>query len=510
MSNQINSDDSSLLARMWVERLTRKREHLNIMLFGVVGTFLVSVIQLIIGANFLVISSAAFCALIVTWAIARDPRRIEGWFSAAVFFQLFGFALIYKTLTLVPFEDGLLEVGKTMFLGTLVVCAGLGAALVARKLSHRTEGTVGKEYRDFRLWSTLGVILLAIGELSIYASYFVNLGGFSSGGFAPFTQFAIAGSIFLSAAAARKGRVFDWRIGLVLGLAVVDTLIFNAKGNTIFRVAGYFIATMAGNLSVRSKLRVVGACFVMLLFADRVLFPAVHLMRAQGFRDAPISERIAIISTVLVGDYKWEDVRLNEGDIWVENLRFIPTDSLFMARFGSLAYLDITVHFGEPGSYKISFLDFAKGCVVKAIPGPWSPGKEYTQLSDKIWETLDSRMNSNGFVTMGSFASARLLFGNIYGLVAVVVLWITLLWLFIHFYGCDVRLPLVQFVIVGVFYQLIDTDIENISVYLMRLFWQDLAVFILVIWAAKKLHGINQMDVGLRRIHAGSRPNWER
>lgn len=459
----------------------------RVVILGVVLVVLLSLAQIYLEADPIVILLAAASALVVAALLAGRPYDFGSWFVAFAFFQLFGFAWIYKSLLLIPLDAGLLKPVPSMVWGFLLVL-GAGGAAAASKLRQKPSYVLHRYYGEPARWVALGWLLFALGELSLYASFFVNRNsGSFFGGFAPLVGFTTTGLVLLANSAVGKGRIIDFRVTAVLVLAVVDGLLFNSKSSTVFQCAAVVLAVMLGPVSRFRKVVLLVAAVAVLVFADRVMFPAIHAMRGTRLRSAstPLEERMTIIRDTFTGvGNKWEDTASYEGNIFLEKHQFIPGSSLFIRRFGALGNLDITLKYGDPGSSHITPAAFVRSVLSKVVPGPLSPGKDYYHSqADKLWIQMDQRMEGGiSNATMGSFPSARLIFGEWEGFVLTIGVWLVMLWVWRCFYGSDVRNPLVQSLLVTVAFTVLDLDIEGLAINLVRLAWQNIAILALAGW----------------------------
>jgi hypothetical protein len=453
------------------------------LLLGLVLLVALVFVHISLGANLAVLALAAASALVVLALLWARPYDLGSWFAAFVFFQLFGAVWIYKSWLLIPLEDGLLRPVPSMGWGLLLVLAAAGAAL-ASNLGQKQSCALKRYYGDPARWAALGWILFATGELSLFGAHVANYGSQQTmGAFGPFGKFTTAGLVLLANSAARRGRAIDWRIAVVLAFAVVDALLSGAKSTMVFQAGAVLFAVLLAPGPRFKQAALLVACVAALVFADRVIFPAIHVLRAENYRDMSLRDRMTMVDDALsAGVHKWAETAEDDVTIASSNRRFFPSDSLFMRRFSALRYVDTTIAFGEAGSAQLTPAAFLQNCVSKALPGPLSPGKEYFQHADKLWIQMDPNMEGISNETMGCFPSARLIFGEWEGFALTAGVWALTLWIFRFFYGSNLRDPLVQFLIVALFYTMVEGDLETHFITLMRLCWQDIATFAVAGW----------------------------
>jgi len=452
---------------------------------GVISTVFISAAQAILGCNLFVLLVAASSAILVTILLAAAPTRLGSWFTAVVFFQLFGVAWIYKTLILVPFDDGLLQPTLSMFLGLLAVTIAASVA-VSNRVLRPSANLLDRFYGDSRTWAISGLLLFGLGEMATYASYLINVVGASNfGGFGPLTKCAIAGEALLINASLRRGRVMDWKIALIFIVGFANALLFNSKSGIIFPIACYILAILVSPLPRAKIVKALLMLVPCLIFANSVAFPDIHVLRSTDFRNVPLAERMQLIEGVLSTHHSWQEVRVDSGDISEEYQLFVRTDNWVVRRFASLGYLDITLEFGDPSVSHIPFSVFIRDCMNKALPAGLATDKDSISLADKLWHIIDPRMSVGGNTTMGSIGTSRLVFGEWRGIAVLAAVWLCFLWLYQWGYGNDIRRPLVQFILIASIPELIETDIQYLFVCLLRLFWQDLAIMALVGWMVR-------------------------
>jgi hypothetical protein len=450
-----------------------------------VAIAVLAVLQMGLGADPVVIALAAFGAVIAILTVYRRPLDVGSWFAFIAFAQMYGFAWLYKSILFVPLDRGLPMPQLSMIWGAAIVGS---IAIAVEFASHaRPIPIMAETYGDKNHWIAQGWILYIIGQAALLADGILNEGYHTTTGvFAPFCPFAIAGSYLIASYVAMSGRVFSRGLTLIVFIATIETLVFNQKSTLLFSLAAVGLPILIGRARGQQKLVLIAAVAIVLIAANFIIFPAVHVMRSSDFRDKPLDQRIDIILSTLSNPGKDEGTKVTTGDIWDENTDFIPTDSNFLMRFGSLNYLAITLKFGEAGSYNVSAPRFLWDCAIKSLPGSWSGEKEYTQLADRMWMQMDRRMRFVSNETMGPFASSRLIFGDSVGLLFVATELLIVIFLCYTWYGRDIRSPLPLFFLLSQLYLLLDGDVEYLTIYLFRMFWQ-LSLLFWLIGSAGKL-----------------------
>ena len=440
----------------------------------------INLIQVLLRAEFLVLLIADATLIFSLVLLGLAPRRIGSWFTLIQVAQLFGLALLFKTIMLEPFDSGLLRP-----VASISLCS---AAIVLTGLSTFTQGSRGtrdyklaKYYGDPGNWRAAGLLLLALGESATWLNYLVNssgLGVSTFGGFNPLVHFKIAGVALLANEAMRRGKLLSRPLVFALGLAGIEALIFNSKGEAAFRFAAYGLALFVQPIAWRKKVFAVLACAAGIGFADRIVFPMIHVLRTDEFRESSIGERVDLIIGAFSGTrYSWRDLRMEESNTIIDDyIQFLSTDDGFVNRFGSLGYIDLTVALGDPEVTRQPLIPFLADTAKLVLPARFSPAKDRLSFADKIWATIDSRFAIGSFATMGTIASSRMVFGTWEGIAIVVMgLW-AVLFLWQTWYGSDIQTPLLQFLLIDSVAGLIDGDVQGLFLYLMRFFWQDLLI----------------------------------
>jgi hypothetical protein len=455
------------------------RLRLRILIGFAVFAFASAILQLWLGSDPLIVcgvlASLAAVALLVVW----QPFAFGTWYAAYFFLQLYGIAWIVKSALLLRFESGLAVPTGSIGWSTVFILTTCGMAGVWHYLTPAVP-RLERHYGDETRWTSAGVLLLGLGETAHFLAYVSNAEAADTfGGFDPLKRFSLAATCLLAAAAARKGSIFSLPLAIALGAGVIDALLFSGKSELFLRAFAAGVIIMTGDLPVRRKL-IFGALLpVAFILMNVLIFPTIHATREIKNRNLPMNERITLVKMML-GQHGNEAsyVKPFTGNIWNENVNFLPTDNWFLLRFGSVAYFDVTLKFSRPAAQKTSLPAFTGSAINQAFPlGLMGPKSPYS-LADRLWYSLDSRIEPGGYLTMGAYASARLLFGNLTGLLVASCLIFLIGVLVVRFYGNDIRPPLVMYIFVGIAYSLIDGDLEDLVAYAVRFFWQDLGVLL--------------------------------
>jgi hypothetical protein len=334
-------------------------------------------------------------------------------------------------------------------------------------------------------------MLLSLGEAAGYISLVINLHRNSEfGGLAPLVRFALAGRCFLAANLARRGRLLDWSNVVAMLWGVIDGLIFNGKSYIILGVAPYIVAIVAGGRRRYFRSVVTVGGLITLIAFDQLLFPVIHAMRSTDYRTSSMAQRAESIAKVATDpNNRIESEIENPDDITNEGDRFMKTRSIGLQRAAAVEYLDTTLEFGEPSVTKMTWLEFGRQCIRDALPQQLSPNKRYVQYADLLWQAIYPDYAGQN-TTMGGLASSRLLFGTWIGAAVFVATIVIIVKLYEVFYGSDCRRPLVQFIWLLNCLALVETDIEAWGVILLRMFWQDLVILVLVGYLAEKVREI--------------------
>jgi hypothetical protein len=434
-----------------------------------------SFVHLLLGASPLVILAAFGGATIAIVAVIRNPLELGSWFTALTFVQMYGFAWVYKTILLVPLDQGLPAAETSMFWGLLIVIA----AAIAHAVSRRVQRTslLGYYYDTATNWEACGTILYCLGQVALIVDRLVNGGEeFTTGALSPISFHVYSGIFLISAAAAKSNRVFSPKLIAIFFIAFFETFLFNEKTQLVFCLAAIAVPLLTGAVDLAKKLVLVSVGFAVILIANTVVFPAVHAMRDVDFKSKDLSTRLSMISSAIAMPNAFAEDARKRGDIWFENTDFVPTDGYFLTRFGSLDYLAITLKYGDPGMYQMSPLAFVTECIRRALPGSMLGEKDLHQLSDHLWYQMDRRMRFISNTTMGPFGSARLIFGDVSGYLIVTFEWCVVLTIGAFLFGTDIRKPIPQFFLVISLFLMLDADVANTAVTAMRLIWQDAAI----------------------------------
>jgi len=441
----------------------------------------VSLVQLVLGAQFAFLLLADAASIMVAVLLYLAPNRIGSWFALAQLLQQFGIALICKTAMLLPVDSGLMRPLPSLSLCVVVIVL-TGVSAVTQGARSAGDYRLAKYYGDPARWGSIGLLLLAVGETATWLSYFVNRnGGAIFGGFNPLVHFKIAGVALLANHVMRQGRLLSLGLVFALGLAVFEALLLNSKSEVAFRFAAYGLALFAQPIRWQKRLFAIASCVALIVAADRLVFPVIHVLRTDEFKSASVQDRSAMIREAFSGArYTWRDLRVAESSTIMDDyIRFLSTDDGFINRFGSLGYLDLTMAMGDPNVTRMSPIEFLRDCLVNGLPGPLARQKDYISFADKLWVGIDPRFLVGGFATMGVIASARMTFGTWEGMPILIGLLWAILYLWQKWYGSDIRTPLLQFVLIDSIAGFIDGDIQGIVLYLCRFFWQDLLVIFL-------------------------------
>jgi hypothetical protein len=454
---------------------------------GVILLVFLNTVQLALGANLAVLAFASAGAIVVLGYLVARPADLGSLFVAFVFFQLFGLAWFYKSLCLIPLDEGLLKPVPSMIWGFFIVLAA-GTAAFASRILQGTGYALSRFYDKFRFWGVLGWIFVCLGQLARYGGHSHSIGvdsipGGGSGLFGPFQKFDILGTSLLACSAAKRGRAFDISLAAVLVLAVIDAMVFNIKSALIYRPAAILLAVLVGPVSLRRKISLVAMGGLAFLAADLFLFPVIQALRWNVRESASLAERLELtLAAVKRGELKGYKQVQTSDHLVDQYLNFIPSDSAVISRFASLGYLDLTLDFAKPATASREMGAFLERALAKALPSFLSPGKDLIPLGDYLWHDIDPTIVLDSHVVIGPFASARLVFGEVQGFLLVTGVWIISLWLFRRFYGGDLRHPFVQFLLVNVLVTLVEGDVEVITSSLFRGFWQDVAIVATVGW----------------------------